>query len=235
MDFENCYFLIPARKGSKGFPLKNRKLFEYTIDTIPEEFKSKTYVSTDDEYIKELAKERKINIIDRPKELAQDKTSMKQVLSHFIKIENITCNDDIILLYLTYPERTWKAIKDIYSRYVAIKEKSLVCCEEVEEHPYLCFHEKENNKAKTINYSSKEKTKNKNRLLNSLKEYNLIKNKHIPEVYKINDRKTRLETLDHYVRSILNKFDPDDDIEVDIQEFDGKKIVNVKILDRVLN
>ena len=47
--------------------------------------------------------------------------------------------------------------------------------------------------------------------------------------------KTRLETLDRYVRSILNKFDPDDEIEVDIQEFDGKKIVNVKILDRVLN
>ena len=47
--------------------------------------------------------------------------------------------------------------------------------------------------------------------------------------------KTKLETLDHYVRSILNKFDSDDDIEVDIQEFDGKKIVNVKIFDRILN
>ena len=47
--------------------------------------------------------------------------------------------------------------------------------------------------------------------------------------------KTKLEKLDHYIRSILNKFDPDDEIEVNIQEFDGKKIVNVKILDRVLN
>ena len=47
--------------------------------------------------------------------------------------------------------------------------------------------------------------------------------------------KTKLETLDRYVRSILNKFDPDDEIEVDIQEFDGKKIVSVKILDRILN
>ena len=47
--------------------------------------------------------------------------------------------------------------------------------------------------------------------------------------------KTKLEILDHYVRSILNKFDPDDEIEVDIQEFDGKQIVNVKILDRILN
>ena len=47
--------------------------------------------------------------------------------------------------------------------------------------------------------------------------------------------KTRLETLDHYVRSILNKFDPDDEIEVHFQEFDGKQIVNVKILDRILH
>ena len=47
--------------------------------------------------------------------------------------------------------------------------------------------------------------------------------------------KTKLETLDHYIRSILKKHDPDDDIEVDIQEVDEKKIVNVKILDKVLH
>ena len=47
--------------------------------------------------------------------------------------------------------------------------------------------------------------------------------------------KTNLETLDQYIRSILKKHDPDDEIEVDIQEFDGKKIVNVKIWDRVLH
>ena len=47
--------------------------------------------------------------------------------------------------------------------------------------------------------------------------------------------KTKIETLDQYVRSILNKHDPDDEIEVKVQEFDGKQIVNVKIFDRVLN
>ena len=47
--------------------------------------------------------------------------------------------------------------------------------------------------------------------------------------------KTKLKTLDQYIRSILNKHDPDDEIEVYIQEFYGKKIVNVKILDRILN
>ena len=47
--------------------------------------------------------------------------------------------------------------------------------------------------------------------------------------------KIKLETLDHYVRSILNKHDPDDEIEVKVQEFDGKQIVNVKIFDRMLH
>ena len=47
--------------------------------------------------------------------------------------------------------------------------------------------------------------------------------------------KTNLETLDQYIRSILNKHDPDDEIEVYIQEFYGKQFVTVKVLDRVLN
>ena len=49
------------------------------------------------------------------------------------------------------------------------------------------------------------------------------------------DYKTKLEILDLYIRSILKKHDPDDEIEVNIQEFDEKKIVNVKILDRTLH
>ena len=47
--------------------------------------------------------------------------------------------------------------------------------------------------------------------------------------------KTKLETLDQYIRSILKKNDPDDEIEVYIQEFYGKQFVTVKVLDRVLS
>ena len=47
--------------------------------------------------------------------------------------------------------------------------------------------------------------------------------------------KTKLEMLDKYIRLILNKFDPGDEIEVHFQEFEGKQIVNVKILDRVFH
>jgi|TARA_B110000438_G_C15522976_1_gene525023 hypothetical protein len=47
--------------------------------------------------------------------------------------------------------------------------------------------------------------------------------------------KTKLEALDQYVRSILKRHDHNDEIQVDVQELDGKKIVKVKIFDRILN
>ena len=47
--------------------------------------------------------------------------------------------------------------------------------------------------------------------------------------------KTNLKTLDQYIRSILKKNDPDDEIEVYIQEFYGKQFVTVKVLDRALH
>lgn len=50
-------------------------------------------------------------------------------------------------------------------------------------------------KASTINYSSKEKTKGKNVILNNLRKYNLLNNKHIPEDYKINDESVRYQVL----------------------------------------
>ncbi len=147
MSVENCYYLIPARKGSKGFPLKNRKLFEYTAKTFPEHIKDRLYVSTDDEFIKEAAKEFNINVINRPEELAQDNTSMKDVVLHFKDSLQIESNCDIVLLYLTYPQRTWADIVKIYEYFSNRQEKSLVCCEDVKEHPYLCFQLQDNQKA----------------------------------------------------------------------------------------
>ena len=131
MDFDNCYFLIPARKGSKGMPLKNRKLFDYTLQSIPAGYYDKVYVSTDDESIKHRAQEKGVRLIHRPSDLGQDETSMKDVVKHFIEIQKIPCTATIILLYLTYPERTWTDIETIYSHFQSRPEKSLVCCEEV--------------------------------------------------------------------------------------------------------
>ena len=44
----NTFFVIPARRNSKGFPFKNRKLLDYTINEIPIELHEKTIISTDE-------------------------------------------------------------------------------------------------------------------------------------------------------------------------------------------
>ena len=150
MNFENCYFLIPARKGSKGFPFKNRVLFEHTVKIIPEEYRNLLYVSTNDEFIKEKADSLNIKVIARPEEIAQDTTSMKAVMRHFVDSQNISCDATIIMLYLTYPERTWADIQKIYNYYCGRNEKSLLCCEDIIEHPYLAFYEKEHQKATLV-------------------------------------------------------------------------------------
>lgn len=150
MNLKNCYFLIAAREGSKGFPYKNRKLFNYTAEIIPKMFCSKVYVSTDDDIIKSKAKTHDFNVVDRPKELAQDSSSLKPVIKHFIDAYNIDENSTIVLLFLTYPERTWDDVKKILNVFHEKKCNSLICADEVSEHPYLCFYELENGRGKLV-------------------------------------------------------------------------------------
>jgi CMP-N-acetylneuraminic acid synthetase/protein-L-isoaspartate O-methyltransferase len=150
MNFDNCYFLIPARRGSKGFPFKNRKLFDQTAITIPKRFRDKVFVSTDDEFLKERAKYYNFNVIDRPDELSQDTSSVKDVMKHFIKTQSLKNDSKIILLFLTYPQRTWPDIKNIFKFFSSKDAKSLICSERVTEHPYLCFYEKEDDRAELI-------------------------------------------------------------------------------------
>jgi len=108
---DKVIFIIPAREGSKGFPHKNRVLFNYTLSSILE-FDYPIFVTTDDEEIKSGLlffnenNKRQITIINRPSKLAQDDTSMKDVLIH--AISEIKPSDDtlVVVLYPTYPQRT---------------------------------------------------------------------------------------------------------------------------------
>lgn len=59
----------------------------------------------------------------------------------------------------------------------------------------LVFGKKSINSTMTYRISSHEKTKGKNTLLNNMKKYNLLQNKHIPLDYKMNSRENRLKLL----------------------------------------
>lgn len=137
--------LIPARLGSKGLPFKNRTLLRHTLDIIPEDLISSTWVTTDDPEIRKIAEEYGVNVIDRPSALAEDTTSIKDVVIHAFDHIKPKYSDFIVLLYLTYPERRWSDALSAYMLMIDSNNRkmseSLLCRQEVQSHPYLCLIE----------------------------------------------------------------------------------------------
>jgi CMP-N-acetylneuraminic acid synthetase len=144
---DNFRILIPARRNSKGLPFKNRLLFDSTIDIIPIELRDKVLISTDDEVLIDRAKSMSLNVSVRPDNLAKDETSTKDVIQHHIDNGDIDKKDTIIMLYLTYPERTWSDVERAYTAFIESKGNSLLCKKDIKgTHPYLYMYGLENNK-----------------------------------------------------------------------------------------
>ncbi len=128
--------VIPARKGSKGIPHKNRYLIEHTLRIIPPNYKDKVYIYTNDEVIQNRYKGQ-YNIIDRGESVSKDQTSTKETLTEFFKVIKKN-NGNCIMLYTVYPERKWGEVEDIYDFYQKNNGKTLLCCKHYNEvHPYL--------------------------------------------------------------------------------------------------
>ena len=134
------YYIIPARKGSRGFPNKNRNLFNDTFSKIPVKLHSNVIITTDDDYIVDLVKDTTVKVIKRSSELSGDKVSIKPVLQDVVKKLDLDDKDIIVLLYLTYPKRSWKQIGLCKSFMVEMGGSSLLCGQDVKSHPYLCLH-----------------------------------------------------------------------------------------------
>jgi len=134
------YYVIPARKGSKGFPGKNRKLIDYTIRTIPDKLLKNTVITTDDECILNNIPEDCIKI-KRSDNLSNDTASTKDVMIDVVKKLGLNNDDMICMMYLTYPTRQFVEILDAVQRMQLTQRKSLLCKKEVASHPYLCIYE----------------------------------------------------------------------------------------------
>ena len=74
------YFVIPARRNSKGLPFKNRKLFEFTAATIPKNERTNTIVSTDDEEVSRMAADRGFSVHPRTPEVSLATASTTDLL-----------------------------------------------------------------------------------------------------------------------------------------------------------
>ena len=96
--------VIPARKGSKRFPGKNRSLFRgkslvtWAVEQGLASDLDMVVISTDDPEILEP-----VEIIDRPEHLATDTATSEDVLRHALSLYP---HDSVMLLQPTSPLRT---------------------------------------------------------------------------------------------------------------------------------
>ena len=133
------YYLIPARRGSKGWPGKNRVLFKYTADTLTD--KEAVVVSTDDPIIFGKALLENFITIDRPEKLAGDNADIIGVLKNAAEEMGMKKEDTIVLLYLVHPTRTRDDIGNALKYFNKEKAKSLVCRYKADPNPYECIDE----------------------------------------------------------------------------------------------
>ena len=131
--------LLPARKNSKGFPFKNRKLFSKTADIIPHDLKKRTYVFTDDSVINKYAKSYGFNTLKRNADSTKDVSTTKDMMQDFA--QHFTLDTTVVMLYLTYPDRRWNDVEDAITVFQQKNLKSLLCKKEVKHSPYLIMYE----------------------------------------------------------------------------------------------
>jgi len=143
---------IPARKGSKGLPFKNRKLFQHTADIIPVEMANLVYVITDDMEIATLAETYNFNVVIRPDEISTDTTSTKEVMEYLVSQLGPNRYADTCMLYLTYPERTWKDVTNAWKFMFDNNADSVLCKKELETSPFLMLKEDDDNKGSQLFY-----------------------------------------------------------------------------------
>lgn len=127
--------LIPARGGSKGlkkkniFPIQEKPLISWTIESAnTSKCIDQTFVSSDDEVILEIASNQGANCIVRPKNLAEDSSSMESVIIDFIKQINEKAIEFkyLVLLQPTSPLRDRNDIEEACKIFLRLKADSLI-------------------------------------------------------------------------------------------------------------
>ncbi len=145
------HVVIPAREGSKGLPGKNRKLLTSTLSIVPSNIP--VWISTDDLKVESMCQFWGSRIHKRSKRSASDTSPIKTCLQEWVDSVDIDDDELVVVLYLTYPERTWK---DVLKGVEFLEEhhaSSLLCRYPVKDHPHLCFTSKGPTGTPLVNHS----------------------------------------------------------------------------------
>lgn len=117
--------IIPARGGSKGIPRKNIKhllgkpLITWSIEVANNsKLIDKTVLSTEDKEIKDIGLKYGIPVIDRPKEFAEDTSTMWSVINHVISTLAPKYNPNaVVVLQPTSPIRNINTIDECIKKF----------------------------------------------------------------------------------------------------------------------
>ncbi len=217
--------VIPARSGSKGIPGKNIKklhgkpLINYTIEAAKEIFEnSQVIVSTDDKEIAEIAASHGANIpFLRPKELAQDDSSTRDVILHLVDYfeRKKSMPSVIVLLQVTSPLRNSKHLNEALDLFFHKDCDMVVSVTESKTSPYFNLYEE-----------------NKEGYLQKSKDGAFTRRQDVPPVYEYNGAiyifKTKsivesemkdFEKITKYVMSKNDSVDIDDEVDWKIAEY----------------
>ena len=140
------HYIIPARRNSKEFPFKNRKL----ISLFPLSFLRQCVVYTDDEVLVDFCEDNNIPVKVRPEEVSTDTCSTKRTIERYVSDYNVDISDILVVLYLTYPERTMTQVDNALDFLRSSTSKSLLCRKECKTTPYLMAYDEGDNRGRQV-------------------------------------------------------------------------------------
>lgn len=121
--------IIPVRKNSKRLKNKNflkinnKIILNYTIEAaIKSKIFNKIIITSDSEIAKKSAKKYQVIFKNRPKKLADDKSSVADVSLNLLKTKELANFEYFCVLYATAPQREAKDIIETFN--LMIKEKN---------------------------------------------------------------------------------------------------------------
>lgn len=143
--------LIPARLGSKGLPLKNRKLFRNTADIISNDLSPYVDVLTNDSEIAKMTAKYGFRHVTRSSGISRDITSTKETIQWYLQ-KTSYWNENIIMLYLTYPGRKWRYVEKAFNLFKELEAESLLCKKTAKTSPFLMLKSESGMKGSQLFY-----------------------------------------------------------------------------------
>lgn len=119
------FFIVPARKNSKGLKNKNRLLIDKTVDFINSiKWNKETILTTDDDYFKNICKNNDYIFYKRSSKISNDDSSIKEVYLDLYKNFFQSKRESNVYLWLIYIPIVGRQIADFNKAYNHVKRSN---------------------------------------------------------------------------------------------------------------